>query len=78
MREMSSFSQVFEQEIETVWNETVSDLTPEQKKMLMNSTPQDWAKAISECAQSPDFWMSVGAAFATGIAQGFSNAMNDL
>lgn len=78
MSEVSSFSQVFEQEIETAWNETISDLTPEQKKMLMNSTPQDWAQAVSECVQSPEFWMSVGAAFVTGIAQGFSNAMTDL
>ena len=46
--------------------------------MLMNSTPQDWAQAISDCAKSPDFWMGIGAAFVTGIAQGFSNAMNDL
>ena len=78
MREMSSFNQVVEQEIETAWNETISNLTPEEKKMLVNSTPQDWAKAISECVQSPEFWMSIGAAFLTGIAQGFSNAMNDL
>jgi len=75
MSDLSSFNQVFEQEIETAWNETVSNLTPEQKKMLMNSTPQDWAQAVSECVQSPEFWMSIGAAFATGIAQGFSNAM---
>ena len=78
MSDLSSFSQVFEQEIETAWSETVSNLTPEQKKMLMNSTPQDWAQAVSECVQSPDFWMSIGAAFVTGIAQGFSNAMSDL
>jgi len=78
MSQVTSFSQVFEKEIETAWNETVSDLTPEQKKMLMNSTPQDWAQAISDCAKSPDFWMGIGAAFVTGIAQGFSNAMNDL
>jgi hypothetical protein len=66
MSDLSSFSQVFEQEIETAWSETVSNLTPEQKK--------DWAQAVSECVQSPDFWMSIGAAFVTGIAQGFSNA----
>ena len=78
MSEVSSFSQVFEQEIETAWSETVSNLTPEQKKMLMKSTPQDWAQAVSECVQSPDFWMGIGAAFVTGIAQGFSNAMNDM
>lgn len=78
MSQVTSFGQVLEKEIETVWNETVSELTPEQKKMLMNSTPQDWAQAISECVQSPDFWMSIGAAFVTGIAQGFSNAMSDL
>lgn len=78
MSQVTSFSQVFEQEIETAWNETVSNLTPEQKKMMRNITPQDWAQAISESVQSPDFWMGVGAAFVTGIAQGFSNAMNDL
>ena len=78
MSQVTSFSQVLEQEIETAWSETISNLTPEEKKMLMNSTPQDWAQAISDCAKSPEFWMSVGAAFVTGIAQGFSNAMNDL
>jgi hypothetical protein len=74
MSQVTSFSQVLEQEIETAWSETISNLTPEEKKMLMNSTPQDWAQAVSECAKSPDFWMSIGAAFVTGIAQGFSNA----
>jgi hypothetical protein len=51
MSDLSSFSQVFEQEIETAWSETVSNLTPEQKKMLMNSTPQDWAAFVTGIAQ---------------------------
>lgn len=82
MSQVTSFSQVFEQvfeqEIETAWSETISNLTPEEKEILKKITLQDCIQAIIELAKSPDFWMSIGAAFVTGIAQGFSKAMNDL
>jgi hypothetical protein len=64
--------QTFEQQLQSDWNETISNLTAEEKEMLKNSTPQDWIKAISELVKSPSFWASIGVAFIEGMSDGFS------
>jgi hypothetical protein len=70
--------QTLEQQLQSDWNEVVSNLTPEEKEMLKNSTPQDWIKAISELVQTRSFWVGIGIAFIEGMCVGFSNAMDDL
>ena len=59
------------------WNETISNLTPEEKEMLMNSTPQDWIQAISDLVKSPSFWAGIGVAFAEGIIRGVDDYANN-
>ena len=52
-------------------------LTPEEKKVVMNSSPKDWSNAISDCLKSPSFWSTIGVAFVEGIAQGISDSLSD-
>ena len=66
-----------EQQLQSDWNEMVSNLTPEEKKMLMNSTPQDWIQAISDLVKTPSFWAGIGVAFAEGIIRGVNDYVNN-
>jgi len=59
------------------WNETISNLTPEEKEMLMNSTPPDWIQAVFELVKSPSFWAGIAVAFAEGINQGVDDYANN-
>ena len=65
---MTSLDEIFQ----SSWNETISELTPEEKKVLANATVNDWMNGISECAKSPDFWREVGVSFIEGMARGLS------
>jgi hypothetical protein len=69
--------QTLEQQLKSDWNETISNLTPEEKEMLKNSTPQDWIKAISDLVKSPEFWASIAVAFAEGIIRGIDSYANE-
>ena len=69
--------QTLEQKLQSDWNETISNLTAEEKEMLKNSTPQDWIKAISDLVKSPDFWMSIAVAFAEGIIEALNDYANE-
>ena len=69
--------QTLEQQLQSDWNEVISNLTSEEKEMLKNSTPQDWIQAIIELVKSPEFWGSIGVAFAEGVNQGIDNYVND-
>jgi hypothetical protein len=66
-----------EQQLQSDWNETISNLTPEEKKMLMNSTPQDWSRAVFELVKSPSFWAGIGAAFIEGVNLGVDDCVNN-
>ena len=66
-----------EQQLQSDWNEVVSNLTSEEKEMLMNSTPQDWIQAIFELVKSPSFWAGIAVAFAEGIIQGVDDYANN-
>ena len=66
-----------EQQLQSDWNEMVSNLTPEEKKMLMNSTPQDWIQTISDLVKTRSFWAGIGVAFAEGIIRGVDDYENN-
>lgn len=65
---MTSFDKIFQ----SSWNETISELTSEEKKVLANATLNDWMIGIYECVKSPDFWKEVSISFIEGMARGFS------
>jgi len=66
-----------EQKLQSDWNEVISNLTPEEKEMLKNSTAQDWMKAISELVQTRSFWVGIGIAFIEGVCQGLDDFANN-
>jgi len=59
-----------ETELLTAWDETIADLTPDQRKILATATAQDWTKAISDCVTDSSFWAEIGAAFVEGMIKG--------
>lgn len=59
-----------ETELLNAWNDTMAELTPEERKILATGTAQDWAKAIADCATDPAFWGQIGTAFVEGMIKG--------
>lgn len=59
-----------ETELLNAWNDTMAELTPEERKALAAATPKDWAEAIAECATDPAFWGKIGTAFVDGFIRG--------
>jgi len=59
-----------ETDLINAWNDTMAELTPEERKILAQGTAQDWAKAIAECAADPTFWAQIGTAFVDGFVRG--------
>ena len=59
-----------ETELLTAWNETMDELTPEQREILAQGTAKDWAEAIAECVTDPAFWGQMGTAFLQGMVKG--------
>jgi hypothetical protein len=47
------------------------DLTPEERELLKQATPQDVLRAIGELIVDPSFWGGIGTAFLDGMAKGF-------
>lgn len=64
---MKSISEIFQ----SSWNETMSELTPEEHRVVMNATYDDWMNGISECVKSPDFWKYISVSFIEGMVRGF-------
>lgn len=52
------------------------NLTPEEQRVLLEATPEQWAETVSELAKDPAFWTdlvaSVLAGFLDGVARGFN------
>jgi hypothetical protein len=65
--------QNLETELLQDWNQIISDLTPEERRMLAESTPADWFAAIAELIRDPGFWQGLGVAFLEGIAKGLED-----
>ena len=65
--------QNLETELLQDWNQIISDLTPEERRMLAKSTPADWFAAIAELVRDPQFWQGLGVAFLEGIAKGLED-----
>jgi hypothetical protein len=65
--------QNLETELLTVWNETLEEMTPAERKALAAATPKDWIAAIAELVTDPGFWGEMGTAFLQGIARGLEN-----
>ena len=59
-----------ETDLLNAWNDTMAELTPEQRKILAQGTAKDWAEAIAECAADPTFWAQIGTAFVDGMIKG--------
>jgi hypothetical protein len=66
-----------EQQLQSDWNEMISNLTAEEKEVLKKTTLQDWIQTIIKLVKSPEFWGGIGVAFAEGINQGVDDYMND-
>ena len=66
-----------EQQLQSDWNEVISNLTAAEKEVLKKSTLQDWIQAIIELVKSPEFWAGIGVAFAEGVIQGVDDYVND-
>ena len=47
------------------------DLTPEEREILKQATPQDIIRAIAELIADPSFWGGIGKSFLNGMARGF-------
>lgn len=62
-----------ETELLNAWDETVADLTPEERQALAKATPQDWIEAISETVTDPAFWSEMGTAFLNGMLRGLES-----
>lgn len=52
------------------WDETMADLTPEERKLLATATPKDWAEAIAKSVTDPTFWGQIATAFVDGMIEG--------
>ena len=59
-----------ETDLLNAWDETMAELTPEQREILAKGTAKDWAEAIADCATDPTFWGQIGAAFVEGMIKG--------
>ena len=59
-----------ETDLTNAWNDTMAELTPEERKILAGATAEDWAKAISETVTDPTFWGQIGTAFVNGFIRG--------
>lgn len=66
-----------EQQLQSDWNEVISNLTAEEKEMLKNSTSQDWIQAISELITSREFWAGIAVAFVEGMIRGLDDYANN-
>jgi hypothetical protein len=47
------------------------NLTPEERELLKQATPQDVLRAIGELIVDPSFWGGIGTAFLDGMTRGF-------
>jgi len=47
------------------------NLTPEERELLKQATPQDVIRAIGELIVDPSFWGGIGTSFLNGMARGF-------
>jgi hypothetical protein len=47
------------------------NLTPEERELLKQATPQDVLRAIGELIVDPSFWGDIGTSFLNGMARGF-------
>ena len=61
----------------TTFTDILNDLTPDQREVVMNSTPKDWLDAITELVRDPGFWQGLGAAFLAGVAEGIQQFADD-
>lgn len=59
-----------ETDLLNAWNDTMAELTPEERKILAQGTAKDWAEAIAECVTDPTFWAKMGTAFLQGMIRG--------
>ena len=57
----------------TALQDALNDLTPEERDMIAQSTPADWAAAVSELVTERSFWEGIGTAFLQGIADGLED-----
>ena len=65
--------QNLETELLTVWDETLAEMTPAERKALAAATPKDWTDAIAELVTDRSFWAEMGTAFLNGMARGLEN-----
>ena len=58
-------------ELSSLLNDPLNDLTPEERRLLAEATPQDWVEAAKELAkelaQDPNFWGELAEAFIDGL-----------
>ena len=59
-----------ETDLLNAWNDTMSELTPEERKILQGATAEDWAKAIAKTVADPAFWVQIATAFVNGFIKG--------
>ena len=65
--------QNLETELLTVWDETMAEMTPAERKALTEATPKDWIAAIAELVTDPGFWGEMVTAFLNGMVRGLEN-----
>jgi hypothetical protein len=62
---------------QTDFQRIINDLTPDEKKALLEATSPEWMKAIKETLNDPTFWQAMIVAFVEGIACGIQDALDD-
>lgn len=63
----------FETELANAFDQTIAELTPEERKILAQATPEDWAKGIADCVVDPTFWAKIGTDFVAGFVKGLTD-----
>ena len=52
------------------------DLTPEERRIIAEATPEQWAQAAADIATDRQFWQDLGATMVKAFAEGFQRGMN--
>jgi hypothetical protein len=51
------------------------NLTDDQKRILADTTPEQWAETAEACAKDPQFWQDLGKAVMEGFLDGVAQAL---
>ena len=53
------------------------NFTPEEKRVIADTTPEMWAEAAENCAKDPQFWRDLGKALVAGFFQGLQDGPDE-